>query len=309
LPEPTLPRRLGAALTSLLRSLDPFGSRKGQPLLTLEALRDLPRGVSGRAIRDLCTAVPMTDGMILCRILGRYKLFVDAADFGHSPHLMLDGYWEMWVTAALLRSLRAGMAVADIGANLGYFTLLMADLVGPSGHVHAFEPNPRIMTLLGRSVALNGFADQVTLHAAPLGATDGEAVRLIVPEGEPKNAHLSRTPRGAEAEGSIGHDLRGAALDDIVGDGPLDFVKIDAEGAEQDIWRGMRRLVARDRPMTIFLEFTADRYPAPDAFLTDIAAAGFALSRIDRRRGVMPTSAREVLAAPGDVDQMLALIR
>ncbi len=309
MPEPPLPRRLAAALAPLLRSLDPFGSRKGLPLLTLEALRDLPRQVSGRAIRDLCAAVPMSDDMILCRILGRYKLFVDAADFGHSPHLMLDGYWEMWVTAALLQTLREGMATADIGANLGYFTLLMADIVGPSGHVHAFEPNPRIMTLLGRSVALNGFADRVTPHAAPLGATHGEAVRLIVPEGEPKNAHLSRMPRDAEAAGSVGHDLRGAALDDVIGDGPLDFVKIDAEGAEQDIWRGMRRLVARGNPMTIFLEFTADRYLAPDAFLAEIAAAGFALNRIDRRRGVVATSAREVLAAPGDVDQMLALIR
>ncbi len=276
--------------------------------LTLETLRDAPKHVAAAAIRRLCAAVPMSDGMTLCRALGRYKLFVDNSDFGLSPHLMLDGFWEMWVTSGILNLVKSGMIAVDIGANLGYFTLLLADIVGDKGHVHAFEPNPRMMTLLDRSIALNGFTDRVSRYASPLGAADGEAVTLVVPEGEPKNAHLSRTPV-ATPDSTVRIDLRSTSLDHIIGDQRVDFIKIDAEGAERDIWRGMERILARNENLTIFLEFTAERYDAPDVFLREIANAGFALSRIDERDGLVPASHPEILHAPAHVDQMLALVR
>jgi FkbM family methyltransferase len=276
--------------------------------LTLETLRDAPKHVAAAAIRRLSATVPMSDGMTLCRVLGRYKMFVDNADFGLSPHLMLDGFWEMWVTAAILNTVQSGMVAIDVGANLGYFTLLLADLVGEKGRVLAFEPNPRMMTLLDRSIVLNGFADRVSRFADPLGATDGESVTLVVPVGEPKNAHLSRQPM-AEAKDAVGYDLRCRTLDQILGDQHVDFIKIDTEGAERDIWRGMERVVARNHSLTIFMEFTAERYDAPDVFLREFTNAGFALSRIDERDGLVAVSRSDILQAPEHVDQMLALVR
>ncbi len=73
-------------------------------------------------MRALCESAYLGDETALCRVLGRYKMFVDTSDNSLSPHLMLDGYWEMWLTEALARAIRPGMTVVDVGANLGYFT-------------------------------------------------------------------------------------------------------------------------------------------------------------------------------------------
>jgi len=296
------------------RLLDLRLRRPGLRLMTLEALHGMRRHRAEAAIRHLCATVRLDDATTLCRVLGRYKMFVDTADLGLSPHLMLDGYWEMWVTEAILATVRPGMVAVDAGANLGYFTLLLADIVGREGRVHGFEPNPHIMRLLDRSVRLNGFAGRVRLHDAPLAASSGLPVRLVVPAGEPKNAYLSPHPPGAEppcAEppGALGHDLRTLCLDDAIGEGRLDFVKIDVEGAEREVWRGMRRIVARGQKLAIFLEFVTERHPSPDAFLAEFAASGFAIARIEPKRGMARVSAREILAAPADQDQMLALTR
>ncbi len=274
-------------------------------LFDLGELRHRPRRLNQGTIRQLCDNAYLGDATALCRVLGRYKMFVDTGDIGLSSHLLIDGYWEMWVTEALLGFVRAPMVAIDVGANLGYYTLLLADLVGPAGQVHAFEPNPRIMQRLTHSVAVNGFSGRTTLHAAPLSERAGERVRLIVPDGEPKNAHIL----AEEAAGGAGLALLTTTIDDVIGDGPVDFIKIDAEGAELAIWHGMRRLLDRRRPLTIFLEFTVGRYADPAGFLAEIRAQGFALAAIDPLAGVVPVSTETVLAGPAHEDWMLVLAR
>ncbi|WP_233247757.1 FkbM family methyltransferase [Caulobacter endophyticus] len=123
-------------------------------LFELDRLNTRPRGENEAEIRLRCASAFLGRGVSVCRVLGRYKLFVDGLDYGLGPHLLLDGYWEMWTTEAIARAVKPGMTVVDVGANLGYFTLLMADLVGAGGRVHAFEPNPQIATLLARSVSM-----------------------------------------------------------------------------------------------------------------------------------------------------------
>ncbi|MFC7542969.1 FkbM family methyltransferase [Siccirubricoccus deserti] len=125
------------------------------------------------AIRARCQSVAVDPQTILCRILGRYKFFVDCRDQGLAPHLMLDGYWEYWVSDFIWRNVKPGETVADIGANLGYYTVLLADLVGPGGRVMAFEPNPRLFDLLQRNVAINGFSRWANCHAKAVAAKSG----------------------------------------------------------------------------------------------------------------------------------------
>ena len=274
-------------------------------LFDLGDLRRRPRRLNEATIRRLCVNAYLGDASALCRVLGRYKMFVDTGDIGLSTHLLIDGYWEMWVTEAMLGFVRAPMVVVDVGANLGYYTLLLADLVGPGGRVHAFEPNPRIMQRLAHSVAVNSFGSRTTLHAAPLAGHAGERVRLIVPDGEPKNAHILAEEHAAGA----GVPLLTTTIDDVIGDGPVDFIKIDAEGAELAIWHGMRRLLDRRRPLTIFLEFTSARYADPAGFLAEIRAQGFAMAAIDPLAGVVPVDEATVLAGPRHEDWMLVLAR
>jgi len=274
-------------------------------LFDLRDLRRRPRDENQDYIRSLCANAYLGDGDSLCWVLGRFKMFVDTRDVGLSSHLLLDGYWEMWLTEALSGVLEKGAVAVDIGANLGYFTLIMADLVGPTGSVHAFEPNPAIADRLARTCDINGYRERVTVHPGPLGAEEGLPVALIVPEHEPKNAYITpvvETP-GALPMITRRFDSYPELMDAAV-------IKIDAEAAEQNIWRGMTaRLDRRDAPLILFMEFASIRYGEPGAFLEEIEARGFSLAEVTMIDGVVPRTREQILAGPPRVDQMLMLRR
>ncbi|MFL9840416.1 FkbM family methyltransferase [Sphingomonas sp. ST-64] len=264
-----------------------------------------PRHLNEAAVRALCRNAFLGGDWSVCRVLGRYRMFVDTQDVGLSTFLLLDGYWEMWTTEAMLRFIRPGMTAVDIGANLGYFSLLMGDLVGPTGRVVAFEPNPRMAARARQSAHVNGFAGITQIHEVALSDHGGETV-MFVPPTEPKNAHFSQaTGRDGEMRVRV---QRADAFDAIL---DADFIKIDTEGAEEAVWRGMEGILRRNRPLTIFLEFTPARYPDPAAFLDTILASGFALNRIDYfdATTVPAVSRADVLDAPPHEDQMLVLVR
>jgi FkbM family methyltransferase len=280
-------------------------AQEGQPLFQLRRLGRRRRDANQAVIRGLCKVTHLDDGTALCRVLGRYKMFVDTADAGLSPHLMLDGYWEMWLTEALSEVLKPGMVAVDVGANLGYFTVLMADLVGPGGAVHAFEPNPPIADRLAKTIAVNGFGGWTTVHRAPLSGEDGRDVFLMTPEGEPKNAHIAASRNTPNALPLL--TRRFDSYPDLL---RADVVKIDAEAAEFDIWQGMSALFEqRAKPLTIFLEFNAARYADPGAFIDDITGHGFSLGELTLDNGVRAKTRREILDAPAAIDQMLVLRR
>jgi FkbM family methyltransferase len=267
------------------------------------ALRAGDRWRHEAVIRGLCQTAYLGDHTTLCRVLGRYKMYVDTNDVGLASHLMLDGYWEMWNTETIVGFVRPGMTVIDVGAHCGYFSVLMGDLVGPEGRVLAFEPNPPIAELLRRTVAINGHDRRTDVHEVALGDMQGVA-SLAVPVNEPKNAHV--VP-GVVFEGTV--QVPVVRLDQIPGALEADFIKIDAEGAEEAIWRGMSGILTQDRPLTILLEFTSARYADAGAFLDEILSHGFSLSEVDLARGVEPRTPQAVLSSSPVDDQMLLLSR
>lgn len=261
---------------------------------------------SEAAIRALCHSAYLGDNTTLCRVLGRYKMYVDSRDFGIAPHLMLDGYWEMWVTEVLVSLVHKGMVVADIGANLGYFSLLMADLVGAEGQVHAFEPNPRMTDLLRRSLSVNGFSQRVQIHQVALGAENEGQVALIVPRDDPKNGHI--LPMGDHLpEGAVAVPL--ARLDGREDWSTIEFAKVDVEGAEQLVWAGAQGLLDNGKLKTVVLEFTSARYHDPEGFLRTLMAPGFSLAYVHFTKGIVSITPSQVLEQDPHVDIMLVLRR
>jgi FkbM family methyltransferase len=281
----------------------------GRTVSTPIGLRDLvarKRANNEAVIRLGCQVAYLGDHTALCRVLGRYKMFVDTRDVGLSTHLMLDGYWEMWITEVLASSIQEGMVVADIGANVGYFTLLMADLVGPKGRVHAFEPNPELTKRLVNSVAVNGYADRVALHEVALGEDQDKHAVLVVPPNEPKNGHMIPYAGEMPEHGTL---VATARLDAQPDWAKIEVAKIDVEGAEQFVWAGMRGLLEGSALKTVVLEFTPARYACPGAFIDTICASGFVLAYIDYRLGITPTTREWLLAQPPCEDIMLYLRR
>jgi FkbM family methyltransferase len=248
------------------------------------------------AARAATQSVRLGDGDLMCRVLSKYLMFVDPHDVGVTPRLCLDGFWESWITTAIARVVQPGFFCVDVGANHGYYTLLFADAVGPEGRVLAVEPNPALAKLVTLSVEVNGFdgRTQVVQKAATDGAT--RTVRLTVP-----------ARRGACATiclpGSITGDLvdvEAASVDDLTATWPrVDVVKIDAEGAEDQIWRGMTRTLSRNAAVVVVLEFVASRYANPAAFLRDVRAAGFGLRVIGHDSRIEPVFESTLLTAGG----------
>jgi FkbM family methyltransferase len=282
----------------------PRSTRLLHEIFDLSALLSRPRSENESFIRGLCNVAYLGEATALCRVLGRYKMFVDTHDVGLSSHVMLDGYWEMWVTETIANRVKPGMVVADIGANLGYFTLLMADLVGPNGHVHAFEPNPRMVERLRKSLDVNGFGARSDIHDIALGATDGEPMAFVIPATEPKNAHMFPFSGELPEGGTLLHTSR---LDSVSDWSAIEFAKIDVEGAEELVWSGAQGLLEGEKLRTIVLEFTPARYADPSAFLERVLAPGFSLSYIDPYLGVTPIS-REALLARNPVEDIMLLL-
>lgn len=254
-------------------------------------------------IRSQCYNAYLGDQTSLCRVLGRYRMYVDTADLGLSSHLLSEGYWEMWHTEAMVDLVRPGMTAVDVGANLGYFTLLMADLVGPTGRVHAFEPNPAIAERMRKSLYVNGFSARTTVHQMGLADRAGE-FGLFIPPDDPKNGRLVRLHNPA-----LSVRIALDRLDAIPGLLEADFIKIDVEGAEEKVWRGMAALLESGRPLTVVLEFVADRYKDPAAFIADIERHGFSLAVIDEDQGLLPLDRAGLLARPSNEDQLVVLRR
>ena len=98
--------------------------------------------------REHSRALYLGDQMVLCRVLGKYLMYADSQETGITPHLAMDGYWESWITLALARTVRPGWHCLDVGANHGYYTLVLADGAGPEGRVSPIEPTPRLAELL-----------------------------------------------------------------------------------------------------------------------------------------------------------------
>jgi FkbM family methyltransferase len=165
---------------------------------------------------------------------------------------ILRGGYESSEVAFVRRTVQPGQTVLDLGANLGYFTILMASLVGPSGRVHAFEPWARNAELLARSVDENRFGDRVTLRSAAVAERSGagQLVSLDLPANS-GGAYLDTVAAGAPSVHHRVDDVPLVALDDLDLPGPVSFVKIDIEGAEALALRGAAGLLRRDRPIVL----------------------------------------------------------
>ena len=288
------------------------GERTDQPApavgLSLFPTSGLVRATRARnedVIRALTTNAYLGNGNALCRVLGRYKMFVDTNDVGLSAHLMIDGYWEMWLTEAMVDTIKPGMLAVDVGANLGYFSILMAELVGEAGQVHAFEPNETVVRKLRRSSSANGFRRRIHAHAVALADAEVDH-HFVVQDDDPKNAFIIRAAPGTPQAPDMLKTRRMDSFEDLL---LADVVKIDADTAEQAIWRGMRGIFDQKRPMTVFLEFNAVRYHDPKGFLDEILAEGFTLSIVHLTEGIKDIEIEELVTSGDGEDQMLIIRR
>ena len=182
-------------------------------------------------------------------------LLLDTRDLGMTPHLAISGEWERSVEDTLTGLLRPGATVVEVGANHGYHTIAMADAVGASGRVHAFEANPRLLPLLAGSIALNGLSDRVTIHGKAAAAEPGEVALLVHPD-HAGSGHLEVAGGGPGY--TERHLVEAVRIDDAIGPAvaAAQLMRLDCEGAEPLALRGAEALIRRSPDLVIVLEWS-----------------------------------------------------
>jgi FkbM family methyltransferase len=160
------------------------------------------------------------------------------------------GTYERPMQAAISSNLSLGDAFYDVGANVGFFSLIAARKVGPRGRVYAFEPVPGNASAIARGARINDLRN-ITVFAEAVGAATGRAELLLAHH--IGGAVLASAGAPPDMSGRIQVDV--VTLDDaIVGRRlrPPSLIKIDVEGAEIDVLRGMAETLRTHRPTIIY---------------------------------------------------------
>ena len=211
-----------------------------------------------------------------------FRLALDTADPSVCGPILAQGRWEPHLTGVLRRYLRSGMRVVDVGANIGYYTMLAATLVGPEGTVTAFEPNSENCRLILMSVATNQLAN---IRLFPLALAEKAGCEHF-------STHIGSNGGLVSASHSLGTGygvvVPTARLDTFV-EPPLDFVKMDVEGAEHRVLRGAEALIGAALPI-ISTEFSCEMITrvsgtTPRSFLEFFLHYGYSIFVVDRQSG------------------------
>jgi len=226
------------------------------------------------------------------------KIVVNKYDKCVCWFIRLTGHWDSNETAAIHYLVKPGFSIIEVGANFGVHTLTMAGLVGPEGHVDAFEANPYVSKYLKQSVDVNQLGSRISVHEQAAGDSTGTA-HLVFGIKNIGGGHLV----SGSSENTIKTSI--VRLDDVFTYGhKVDVLKIDAEGSEAKIIQGALRLIQANPKMIIMMEWfksaLVDQGSSPEGLLDMLKKEQFKAWKIGSRQGdkatFSPMSFDEILA-------------
>jgi len=181
-----------------------------------------------------------------CRPVFDYKLIVDGTDPGISKELRIYGCRELEHRYILMNILKKGMTVWDLGANIGYYAIMEARLVGDTGKVYAVEPSPTNIDLLRKNITLNRCDGLIELTPVGISNRNGEA-EFYLSEMSNVNTFHPDVQGGGRAVHLSGKSIRVPIQDVetfIQGKRPVDLVRMDIEGHEVEVFESILHAVA-----------------------------------------------------------------
>jgi FkbM family methyltransferase len=162
-----------------------------------------------------------------------------------------NGVWQPGVWQSIAGGLGQGAVFFDVGAHVGYYSMKAAPLVGPTGRVIAFEPDPPTVVQLDANITVNHYSN---VKVEAIACTDREQMlTLYSDQDHPAGASLSKVNAG-EKGGQSSYSVRGRRIDDVVlelGLTRVDVMKVDVEGAEAFVLRGALETLKRFHPRLI----------------------------------------------------------
>ena len=225
--------------------------------------------------------------IVIKEVADGVRLFIDLSDHVIGLNILRGRYEEDEM--ALVRTLlKPGDTAVDAGSHIGFFTMVMAGLVGAGGRVYAFEPLDSNAELLERSMAENRFGERIVFQRAAVGAASGTAT-LTFPA-ETLNSGGAYLLRGGTAPltGNQTTRVPVVALDDLPLRRPVRLIKMDVEGAEPQVLKGAERLLREDRPAVLSevhpTQLDRASGVGADALFAQIHALGYRAHAIEHGR-------------------------
>jgi FkbM family methyltransferase len=176
------------------------------------------------------------------------KLFLDNND---SLHLSIYNNWERenFEAETMKKIIKKGDIVLDLGAHIGYYTLILAELVGAEGKVYAFEPDPMNFSLLEKNITVNNFKNVILIQKA-VSDKVGKVKFYLNKEHSASNSLYKDKSHNNFVE------VETVKLDDYFKDfnKEINFMKIDVEGAEGSVIIGAKNLLRRSPNLVLITE-------------------------------------------------------
>jgi FkbM family methyltransferase len=210
-----------------------------------------------------------TDTDAIARVLETCEVVVDPRDGSVAKHMLAVGFWEWWVTKSMADCMRPGTICVDLGANAGYFGALFMSLGAAA--VISVEAHPELARRLRLTGERNAWQNFEVLECA-VGDREGTAQLLVHSEDNLGGSCI--VPNGDTRSGLIEVPIR--TLDQLLCDlAPIHMLKMDCEGSEPAIWRGMQGVLQHNPDMHIFAEVTVNEEAAP--WLRQVEEMGYTL--------------------------------
>lgn len=199
--------------------------------------------------------------LLLKRVEG-HRMYLDKLDTGISSSLKRFKWLRKWYREPAFmdiidREVSKGFVAFDLGANIGYATLLMAKRVGREGRVYAVEPSPKNIAILKRNIGVNSYTERVKIYPLAISSFNGEAQFNL---SEASNLHS--LVQNEHARDVI--TVKTVTMDEFFKDKPLpNFIKMDIEGAEVEAFEGMNEILVKKQAVMKILVEVHQKYYSP----------------------------------------------
>lgn len=209
-----------------------------------------------------------------------HKMYIHTSDCFVSKELLTRGVYEKEITDLFKRIVKEGMTFVDIGAHIGYYTLLVARLVGKTGKVYAFEPADDSYALLVKNIEINGYNNVIPVKKA-ISNKSGAKKLFLNPRNKADN-RLWNSEKGYECI-----NIEETSLDEFFEtyDSKIDVIKMDIEGYEMKALQGMNNIIIKNPNLKIITEFWPGAIEgsgfSPIEFLNKLVEWGFKLYTIN----------------------------
>ncbi|MEX2392928.1 MAG: FkbM family methyltransferase [Actinomycetota bacterium] len=186
--------------------------------------------------------------------------------------------YEVYESKLMIGLVRPGDVAVDVGAMIGYYTMILGHGVGPKGRVYAFEPDPDNFAILVENASINGY-EHVQPRRAVVGAASGTTQLHRAPEAYRGDGRAYGVPGNRPSV-----EVEMVALDELIAE-EVNICKIDVQGYEGHVLAGMRELIARSPQLVLFLEFTPTSLELagtdPAELLAEFKRFGFVMYEIE----------------------------